>query len=258
MKKEIIHIFHSVEKLADFFAGRISEGVTKTAGDRFFYIALSGGATPKKMFSILSENYKDKINWSKVMVFWGDERCVGPSSDESNYKMAYESLIKNIKIPMSNIFRIEAERDSVDEAARYSERVATLLPNKNNIPEFDMVMLGLGEDGHTASIFPGNMHLFNSGKLYEVSRHPVTGQNRITMTGKLMNNARQVYFLVTGKNKAERISQIINKGPGWQDLPASMVNPTNGQLIWLLDDLAGKLLIEQSDSFPGSDHVQSF
>jgi 6-phosphogluconolactonase len=257
MKIEIIHIFKSVEKLADFFAGRISESIKETAGDRFFHIALSGGSTPKQVFRLLSKNYKDKIDWSKVMLFWGDERCVSPSSDESNYKMAYKSLIKNLNIPASNIYRIEAERDPVGEAARYAEIVGTLLPRKNNLPEFDMVMLGLGEDGHTASIFPGNIHLFNSEKLFEISQHPATRQKRITATGKLINNARQVCFLVTGKNKAEKVAQIIEKKTGWQDLPASQVNPTDGELIWLLDDLAGQLLIEQSGSFPGSDHVQS-
>jgi len=257
MKKETIHIFPSVEELADFFARRISESIKETAGDHSFYIALSGGSTPREIFRLLAVEYKDKIDWSKVMLFWGDERCVSPLSNESNYKMAFESLINNIDIPSTNIFRIEGEKDPVDEAERYAELVDMQLPHHKNIPQFDLVILGLGEDGHTASIFPGNVNLINSEKLFEVSQHPETRQKRITATGKLINNARQVYFLVTGEIKAERVAQIIEKKSGWQDLPASQVNPTDGQLDWMLDDLAGQLLTEQSGSSHGSDRVQS-
>lgn len=240
--KETIQIFSSVEKLADTFAGRISERISITAGDQFFYLALSGGSTPRAIFKSIAENYKDKIDWSKVMIFWGDERCVDPSSDESNYKMAYESLFKNINIPESNIYRIEAEKDPAYEVKRYAKLVDLLLPHKMNTPQFDLVMLGLGEDGHTASIFPDSIHLFNSGKLFEISRHPATKQKRITATGRLINNAKQVCFLVTGASKAEKAAQILEKKTGWQDLPASLVNPEDGELVWMLDDLAGQML----------------
>jgi len=251
MMKETIHIFSSVEKLADFFAGRISESISGTAGDRFFYIALSGGSTPRAIYKTIVENYKDEIDWSKVMIFWGDERCVTPTSDESNYKMAYDSLFKNINIPESNIYRIEAEKDPALEAERYAEMVDLLLPHKINNPQFDMVILGLGEDGHTASIFPDNIHLFNSEKLFEISQHPATKQKRITATGRLINNAKEVCFLVTGASKAERVSQILQKKAGWQDLPASLVKPTDGELIWMLDDLAGQMLIKEAGNFRG-------
>jgi 6-phosphogluconolactonase len=258
MKKESIHIFSSIAKLADFFAVSISQSIKETVRDRPFYIALSGGSTPREIFKLLAENYKDKIEWTKVMLFWGDERCVSPASDESNYKMAFESLIKNINIPGTNIFRIEAEKNPADEAERYSELVGRLLPHHKNIPWFDLVMLGLGEDGHTASIFPNNIHLIKSEKLFEVSRHPDTGQIRITATGKLINNARQVCFIVTGESKAPRVAQIIEMKTGWQDLPASLVAPEDGELVWMLDDLAGQMLIEQSGNSRGSDRVQSF
>jgi 6-phosphogluconolactonase len=249
MKKENVHIFSKIEKLADFFAGRITKSISKIEGDRLFHIALSGGSTPRKVFRLLAENYQDKIDWSKVMIFWGDERCVSPSSDESNYRMAYESLIRNINIPETNIYRIEAENDPYREAERYSDLVDRLLHYHKNVPQFDLVMLGLGEDGHTASIFPGNIHLFNSEKLYEVSQHPSTMKKRITATGTLINNARQVCFLVTGAGKAERVAQILDKKTGWQDLPASMVNPSDGQLVWLLDEQAGQML-SQYHSLP--------
>jgi 6-phosphogluconolactonase len=244
----MINIFPSVEKLADSFAGIISDGISGIAGDRFFHIALSGGSTPKAIFKTISANYKDKIDWSKVMIFWGDERCVAPSSDESNYKMAYDNLITNINIPGSNIHRIEAEKDPAREAERYAELVNRLVPGKISTPQFDLVMLGLGEDGHTASIFPENIYLFNSEKLFEVSRHPATGQKRITATGRLINNARQVCFLVTGAGKAERVAQILRKEPGWQDLPASLINPEEGKLFWMMDDVAGQFLVNHSST----------
>jgi 6-phosphogluconolactonase len=244
MEEPGIHIFPSIEKLAEFFAGSISQSIAEISGNRLFYLALSGGTTPREIFRFLSENYREKIEWPKVMIFWGDERCVSPLSDESNYRMAYETLIKKIDIPAGNIFRIEAEKDPEKEAERYSTLVEDLLPHEMDLPRFDLILLGLGEDGHTASIFPGNIRLYNSEKLFEVSRHLATGQKRITATGRLINNARRVCFLVTGENKAEKVAQIIEKKPGWQDLPASMVNPLAGDLIWLLDDTAGRMLIK--------------
>jgi len=248
MEEPGIHIFPSIEKLAEFFAGSISQSIAEISGSRPFYLALSGGTTPREIFRFLSENYKEKIEWPKVMIFWGDERCVSPFSDESNYRMAYETLIKKIDIPAGNIFRIEAEKDPEKEAERYSEIVENLLPHEMGKPRFDLFMLGLGEEGHTASIFPGNIHLFNSEKLFEVSQHPSTGQKRITATGRLINNARRVCFLVTGENKAEKVAQIIQRKPGWQDLPASLVNPTDGRLFWLLDDTASRMLIKDHAS----------
>lgn len=258
MMEESIHIFSSIEKLTDFFAGSLLENISKIKGDRPFSISLSGGSTPRKIFRFLVKNHRDKIDWSRVMIFWGDERCVSPASDESNYRMALENLIKDINIPENNIYRIEGEKDPVQEAGRYARLVTSLLPIKKNIPQFDLFMLGMGEDGHTASIFPGLIYLFKSEKLYEVSRHPVTLQKRITATARLINNAREVCFLVTGEGKAERVAQVIEKKPGWQDLPASLVNPINGRLDWVLDEAAGQGLSEQSGSSRGSNRFQSF
>jgi len=246
MKKESIHIFSSIEKLTDFFAGSLLENISKIKGDRPFSISLSGGSTPREIFRFLVKNHRDKIDWSRVMIFWGDERCVSPASDESNYRMALENLIKDINIPGNNIYRIKGEKDPVQEAERYARLVTRLLPIKKNIPQFDLFMLGLGEDGHIASIFPGEIQLFNSEKLFEVSRHPLSFQKRITATAMLINNAREVCFLVTGEGKAERVAQVIEKKPGWQDLPASLVKPANGRLFWMLDDPAGQFLINHS------------
>ncbi len=177
-----------------------------------------------------------------MIIFWGDERCVSPESDESNYKMASDSLLKRIPIPDANIFRIIGENDPVTEAKRYSEIVSKLIPSVNGNPQFDLIMLGLGEDGHTASIFPNNIHLFDSKNLFEVSEHPDTKQKRITATGKLINNSKGVSFLATGKNKPEKVYQILEKKSEWKFYPASLVDPKNGELIWLLDNLSAEQL----------------
>jgi len=242
MMEKTIQIFDNIETLSAGFAKRISEDISGTPDGQLYSIALSGGATPRAVFKFIAENYRFKINWSKVLVFWGDERCVPPSSDESNYKMATDSMLEHIIIPDYNIYRIKGENDPSAEAKRYSELIDYLLPHKNNIPQFDLFMLGLGEDGHTASIFPDQISLFDSDKLFEASRHPVTKQNRITATGKLINNSRQVCFLVTGEGKAEKIAQIIEKKEGWELLPASLIRPSKGELMWMLDFPAGQKL----------------
>lgn len=240
MMKPEIKIFPSVEKLADYFITRISDELRSKKTGQYFTIALSGGSTPKAIFKIIAEQYNNKIDWSKVLIFWSDERCVPPSDKESNYGMTLENLFKNLYLPELNFCRIKGESDPVEEAARYSGVVDKMLRHEHHVPQFDLILLGLGDDGHTASIFPSNIHLFDSDRLFDVSEHPVTKQIRITATGKLINNAVNVFFIVTGSGKAEKVAQILNREEGWKELPASQVNPAHGELVWLLDEAAGK------------------
>jgi 6-phosphogluconolactonase len=240
--KKMIQIFPGIEELSADFAKRISKDISGTPDKQFYSIALSGGTTPRTVFSYMAEHYAESINWAKLLVFWGDERCVPPDHAESNYRMAFESLLSFVTIPDLNIFRIQGENDPLDESKNYSEIVNKLLLHKNGIPRFDLFMLGLGEDGHTASIFPDQINLVNSEKLFETSRHPVSRQNRITATAKLINNSKQVIFLVTGKSKAEIAAQVIEKKLGSELLPASFINPADGEVIWMLDEPAGEKL----------------
>jgi 6-phosphogluconolactonase len=152
--------------------------------------------------------------------------------------MAKESLLDFVAIPVNNIFRIWGEDDPVMEAGRYAEIIRQRVPTYNGIPRLDMILLGLGEDGHTASIFPGDLHLFGSEKLIEVTEHPLTKQKRITVTGKVINNAKDIIFIVTGEPKAKMIDLIIYRNAGWEKMPASLVQPGNGELTWLLDENA--------------------
>ncbi|MDX2443132.1 MAG: 6-phosphogluconolactonase [Bacteroidales bacterium] len=237
-----INIFKNIDELSGFFAQHLKTKVKAIPEGQFFSIALSGGSTPRAVFQYLALNYKTQIPWKKILVFWGDERCVPPESEESNYRMANESLLDQVPIPGSNIFRIMGEARPSNELERYAKLVRQHITLVNGIPQFNFIMLGLGNDGHTASIFPGNLDFFNSEKLFEVAEHPQTKQKRITATGKLINQALNVAFLVTGESKAEMVNIILGHKEDWQKLPASLVHPKDGELIWLLDDKAAFML----------------
>ncbi len=202
------------------------------------HVALSGGSTPKIVFDELASRQLSKSDWEKVHLYWGDERCVPPDDSESNYRMTVEHLLSKIEIPENNIHRIKGEENPVKEAKRYAEVLQKELPKKDGFPRFDLVILGLGDDGHTASIFPHEIDLWNADGLCEVAEHPETGQKRITITGKIINHAANIAFLVTGESKVEKVGEIIDKRGGFESYPATLVQPVNGKLFWFLDEPA--------------------
>jgi 6-phosphogluconolactonase len=203
-------------------------------------IVLSGGNTPQYIFNfIVNSDYKKTIKWNRIHFFWSDERCVPPEHPESNYGMTQNLLLRHIPIPQKNIHRIQGEFEPLEEAKEYSNEIIKNVNIKNGIPCFDWIILGMGTDGHTASIFPDSIKIFNSEKLCEVTQHPVTKQNRITLTGKVLNNAERTTFIITGKEKSVIVDSIINKKPGYEKYPAGLVNPDFGILEWVLDRDAG-------------------
>ena len=202
------------------------------------HIALSGGSTPKIVFDVLASNFQEDVNWETVHLYWGDERCVPPDDDDSNYKMTVEHLLSKIDIPELNIHRIKGENGPEYEAEHYNNFLDAVLPKVNGIPTFDLVILGIGDDGHTASIFPHQIELWESKKYCEVAEHPESGQKRITITGQIINNAEIVAFLVTGDNKTEKVSEIIHGKEIAENYPARLVNPINGEIVWFLDEAA--------------------
>lgn len=210
------------------------------------HIALSGGSTPKIVFDELAANFQKDIDWRGVHLFWGDERCVAPTDDQSNYKMTLEHLISKIAIPKENIHRIKGENDPEYEAKRYAEVLEEVLPKSNSVPLFDLVILGMGDDGHTASIFPHEIALWHSKKYCEVAEHPHSGQKRVSLTGRIINNADTVVFLVTGASKAEKFTQIKNQTGNFEHYPASLVKPSSGRLLWFLDEAAAGITSNQS------------
>lgn len=237
MKKQI---FNNLEELNKSFTDLLKEILSEK--DKVT-IALSGGSTPKSIFDYWAKNHVNDIDWSKIYLFWGDERCVSPTDEQSNYKMTKDHLLDFVSVPESNIFRIEGENDPVSEAKRYSEVLTKELNIVDTTPSFDIVILGMGDDGHTASIFPHEMHLWDSNDNCVVAIHPESGQKRVSITGKVINNAQKVLFLVTGANKAEKVKVIIESQDLVKDTyPAARVNPSSGDLTWYLDTEAAKLL----------------
>ncbi len=238
-----IKIFENTDELSEFLGNFWKEKVDELGKSKYYSIALSGGTTPIKIFDYLSNNFRDKIKWNKIKFFWGDERCVPPTDAESNFKLAKDHLFDHIVFDESNIFRINGELDPDNEAKEYSKILKTNLPLENGYPKFDFILLGLGEDGHTASIFLNQIELFNSANYCEVAEHPLTGQKRITITGNIINNAETVFIAAVGENKADKIFEILNNKKIADLYPAKLVNPKSGNLLWLLDKGSAKRLL---------------
>jgi len=241
MKKAELHIFKSPEDLADKFADRLMSWVKNKSG-KTFHLAISGGKTPDLLFSILAKKYADSSLWQKIHFWWVDERMVPPSDPESNFGVAQKLLFSLISIPEENIHRMKGENAPEAEALSYSTQIQENVPQRNGWPVFDLILLGMGDDGHTASIFPDQMNLLHSSHICEVTTQPQSGQKRITLTGKAIFHASKVCFLITGSNKAERLSEIWNNPERAKLLPAAQIHSENGDLEWYIDESAAQLL----------------
>ena len=212
--------------------------LTQNSSQPRFNIVLSGGNTPKKLFQLLAEKYAGSFPWNRIHFWWGDERCVSPENENSNYKLAKDYLFSKVPVPGENIHRIRGENDPEKESIRYTYEIQENVNYRGENPVFDLVLLGLGEDGHTASIFPDQLELFEEKSICTVTSHPITGRPRITLTGRVLNNANRLFFIVTGENKSMRISEIMNNEEAAKLLPAYYIEPKNGTLIWFLDEAA--------------------
>lgn len=233
-----IKIYKDPFELAKFFSEEIVNKSKKKLN-----IALSGGSTPKILFETLSVFYKNKINWDNINFFWGDERCVPPDNSESNYGMTKEYLFNNIIIDNKNIHRIKGEIEPITAAEEYEKIILNnIKKNENGIPVFDWIILGIGTDGHTASIFPNSELVYAENNICAVATHPVTNQKRITFSLKVINNSKRISFLVTGMSKAKTVYEIISKKNSAEKFPASHVNNEKGLLEWWLDDEAASLI----------------
>ena len=229
-------IYGSPKKMAEAYSVHILNIVNKTLKNHnFVNIALSGGSTPTLIFDLLAENYQDMIPWENINFFWGDERCVSPDDEESNYHSAKMHLFEKLPDKKLNIFRIKGEADVEEEILRYTSLLKNTLSQKNGYPVFHLIMLGMGDDGHTASIFPKDIDLIYSKNFVAHTTHPENGQNRITLTGRVINNAENVAFHVTGAGKASKVAGILNHEGAYQQYPTAGILPQNGKLFWFLD-----------------------
>jgi 6-phosphogluconolactonase len=235
----MIKVYKNTNEIADALAEMLFE-LMGNPGTEPIHIALSGGNTPKLIFKYLNENYGIRLADRRFHFWWGDERCVPPTNDDSNYKWAYEYWLKPIGIAGENIHRVIGENDPELEAIRYSEEMKKWIRTKNGFPVIDLNLLGLGEDGHAASIFPHNIELLYSEKWCEVATHPTSGQKRITLTGKVLNNSETVVFISTGAGKAQMVKNVAAEAK--PEFPASQIKSVSGKTIWLLDKKAAIFL----------------
>lgn len=240
-KTMFVNIYHNSQEVAEAFALFL---FTWLQGRSRTTIALSGGSTPQALFRHLAEAYGGRIDWQQVHFFWGDERCVPPGHPDSNYGMTKKMLLDRIAIPETNVHRIRGEDDPSGEALRYGKLLHRQLPLRYGQPVFDLIILGMGDDGHTASIFPDQPQLLLAKTTCAVTRHPKSGQLRITLTGPAINNAENVAFLVTGGTKAEKVGAIFHRTSGWQGFPAAHVAPKEGNLYWFLDHAATEEMVK--------------
>ena len=203
-----------------------------------FSVGLAGGSTPKRTYELLaSEAYREQLNWSKVHIFFGDERCVPPDHSESNYRMANEALISRVSIPPPNVHRINGLGDAVANASLYEDELRTFF-NPASWPRFDLVLLGMGDDGHTASLFPGTKALAEQSAWVVANWVEKFGAFRITLTAPAINHAANIAFLVTGATKAERLLEVLRGALDPEKLPSQLIQPLDGSLFWLVDKAA--------------------
>ncbi len=210
-----------------------------TASGRFA-VALAGGSTPRALYALLADPrapYREALPWARTHVFFGDERTVPPDHPESNYGTAREALLARVPIPPENVHRIRGEEDPVAAARSYEDDLRAFFGRP---PRFDLVLLGLGADGHTASLFPGSPAL-EEPRLVAAPFVPALGARRITLTLPALDAASRVVFLVSGATKAPAVALILSGGPGSEALPAARVRPLDGTVLWLVDRAAAGL-----------------
>lgn len=224
----------AVERFLDY-----SNAIRETEG---FSVALAGGNTPRQVYELLAtEQFKNRVEWPQAYLFFGDERCVPPEHPDSNYAMAYEALISRVPIPAENVHRIIGESNPNKGALEYENELRAFFAGLA-WPRFDLVLLGMGEDGHTASLFPNSAALKEMSRWVVATRNEQSRQERITLTVPVFNHARRIMVLVTGKKKAQRLKEVLRPQPGSEQLPVQAITPINGMLEWLVDAEAASLL----------------
>jgi 6-phosphogluconolactonase len=207
-----------------------------------FSIGLSGGSTPRRLFELLAtDDFAPRIDWANVHIFWGDERCVPPDHPDSNYQMAQVTLLAHVPLPEGNIHRMQGEIDPAQAAARYEADLRDFFGTER-LPRFDLLLQGMGDDGHTASLFPGTAALSERDRWVVANHVQKLDAWRITLTVPVINAAAHVVFLVSGSSKAETVRAVLQGPHQPNTLPSQYIQPHDGQLLWMVDAAAAALL----------------
>lgn len=243
-----VEIFDSVEQIAEKFAGELIAGINSRRGS--FYLAISGGKTPQTYLAKLAEpDRRTAAPWDKLQVFFTDERAVGPDHPDSNYGMVRRAWLDCGAVPEGQVHRMQGEAQNLArEAERYGELISNIVPEgPSYFPMFDLIVLGMGEDGHVASLFPGTKALDETMRLVEANHVPRLGGDRLTLTFPVLNAAREVWLIVCGEGKARAVARALRAAPSLSDpLPVMLLHPAHGKLRWWLDGPAAKLFLAEA------------
>ena len=225
------------EAAAEEFAGLADSAVAKNGR---FTVALSGGSTPKSLYGLLAAHYRERLSWDRMFFFWGDERHVPPDHPESNYRMAFEAMLSKVAVPAGNIFRVPAENpDATVAASQYEQTLRDFFKAPvGAVPRLDLVLLGMGPDGHTASLFPGTTALQETSRLVVANWVEKFKTQRITLTLPVITAAAAVTFLVSGSDKAATLKEVLEGKQPPERFPSKLIRPTSARLVWMVDQAA--------------------
>lgn len=236
-------VFDTPEQVAQAAAERfVDYSIASIIDHGSFVVALAGGSTPRRAYELLgTDEFKSRVDWLRVHLFFGDERMVPPDSLESNYRMVKEALISRVAVPPQNVHRINGETSPQTSAESYEAELKSFF-GTTDWPRFDLILLGMGDDGHTASLFPNSDALQEEASWVVATRHPQSGQARLTLSLPVINQAARVTFLVTGKEKAATLARVLRSDAADDELPARKIRPANGILELLVDRSAASEL----------------
>jgi 6-phosphogluconolactonase len=247
LKNQKIEIIADAEAMSRAAAELLIEHIAESLHTQEVYsIALSGGATPRRLYALLADDrdLRRQIPWERIHFFWGDERHVPPDHPDSNYRMADTALLSKVPVPKANIHRIPAENpDAAKAAADYEQEIRRFFNiESGQVPRFNCVLLGMGSDGHTASLFPGTAALAETQRLVVSNWVKKFQSYRITLSLPVINNAAYILFLVAGREKADTLKAVLEADSKTMRFPVQYIKPTHGQLTWLLDRPAASRL----------------
>ena len=237
------NIYDTTNSLCEGMATWLAEIIgAKLMQQEFFTLALSGGSTPKQLYQKLaSEAFREKINWQRLHIFWGDERAVPFTDDRNNAKMAFDNLLNIVNVPRSQIHEMRTDIEPIFAATEYQEILETYFENTGN--SFDLVLLGLGDDGHTLSLFPKEEITEEQHTWVSAVYNKEQKMYRITLLPSIVNRSSHIAFMVTGKNKSDILKKVLDDPYDPYILPAQIINPANGDLEWFLDKDAAEKII---------------